>query len=92
VFLAVPAIFCASATLIEKHERDRKQKLGLSGSGGPKLLPLMQLEPDWEVSVSVCLVSSYGGPRPALLHLACTRFNCVAAHLHRFVAVEARSG
>src|SRR5258708_9788544 len=31
LFLAFPAIFCASATLIEKHERERKQKLGLSG-------------------------------------------------------------
>jgi hypothetical protein len=31
LFLAFPAIFGASATLIEKHERERKQKLGLSG-------------------------------------------------------------
>jgi hypothetical protein len=31
VFLAFPAIFCASVTLIEKHERDRKKKLGLDG-------------------------------------------------------------
>jgi hypothetical protein len=31
LFLAFPAIFCASATLIEKHERERKQKAGLSG-------------------------------------------------------------
>src|ERR1700726_1646498 len=31
LFLAFPAIFCASATLIEKHERERKQKLGLCG-------------------------------------------------------------
>jgi uncharacterized protein DUF3147 len=31
LFLAFPAIFCASATLIEKHERERKQMLGLSG-------------------------------------------------------------
>jgi len=26
----LPAIFCARATLTEKHERDRKQRLGLS--------------------------------------------------------------
>src|ERR1700759_2223782 len=32
LFLAFPAIFCASATLIEKHERDRKQKTGLPGT------------------------------------------------------------
>jgi hypothetical protein len=31
LFLAFPAIFCASATLIEKHERERKQALGLAG-------------------------------------------------------------
>jgi hypothetical protein len=32
LFLAFPAIFCASATLIEKHERKRKQEKGLKGS------------------------------------------------------------
>lgn len=31
LFLAFPAIFPASATLIEKHERQRKQKQGLRG-------------------------------------------------------------
>ena len=31
LMLAFPAIFCASATLIEKHERERKQKKGLRG-------------------------------------------------------------
>lgn len=31
LFLAFPAIFPASATLIEKHERQRKQKKGLQG-------------------------------------------------------------
>ena len=31
LFLALPAIFCASATLIESHERQAKQKAGLSG-------------------------------------------------------------
>jgi hypothetical protein len=31
LFLAFPAIFCASATLIEKHERERKKKKGLKG-------------------------------------------------------------
>ena len=31
LFLAFPAIFSASATLIEKHERGRKEKLGLAG-------------------------------------------------------------
>lgn len=31
LFLALPAIFCASATLIESHERKAKEKAGLSG-------------------------------------------------------------
>jgi hypothetical protein len=31
LFLAFPAIFPAGATLIEKHERERKEKLGLNG-------------------------------------------------------------
>lgn len=31
LFLAFPAIFCASATLIEKHERKRKESKGLQG-------------------------------------------------------------
>jgi hypothetical protein len=31
LFLAFPAIFCASATLIEKHERERKEKRRLQG-------------------------------------------------------------
>jgi hypothetical protein len=32
LFLAFPAIFPASVTLIEKHERERKEKVGLRGS------------------------------------------------------------
>ena len=31
LFLALPAIFCASATLIEKHEIRRKRQAGLDG-------------------------------------------------------------
>lgn len=31
LFLAFPAIFPASATLIEKHEREKKQAKGMSG-------------------------------------------------------------
>jgi hypothetical protein len=31
LFLALPAIFCASATLIESHERRAKEKAGLGG-------------------------------------------------------------
>jgi hypothetical protein len=32
LFLAFPAIFPASATLIEKHEKQKKQQLGLQGT------------------------------------------------------------
>ena len=32
LFLAFPAIFPASATLVEKHERERKEKAGLQGA------------------------------------------------------------
>src|SRR5690349_5490457 len=32
LFLAFPAIFPASATLIEKHEREKKEKHGLNGT------------------------------------------------------------
>jgi Protein of unknown function (DUF3147) len=31
LFLALPAIFCASATLVEKHEIRRKREAGLNG-------------------------------------------------------------
>ncbi|WP_025034607.1 DUF3147 family protein [Bradyrhizobium sp. DOA9] len=31
LFLALPAVFCASATLIESHERRTKEKAGLGG-------------------------------------------------------------
>jgi hypothetical protein len=31
LFLAFPVIFCASATLIEKHERKRKKQHGIAG-------------------------------------------------------------
>ncbi|HTZ72899.1 MAG TPA: DUF3147 family protein [Candidatus Aquilonibacter sp.] len=32
LFLAFPAIFPATATLIEKHEKERKEKCGMSGA------------------------------------------------------------
>ena len=31
LFLALPTVFCASATLIERHQRHEKHKAGLSG-------------------------------------------------------------
>jgi hypothetical protein len=45
LMLAFPAIFCASATLIEKHERERKEKRGLRrmGKSGPCLFCALHL-------------------------------------------------
>jgi hypothetical protein len=39
LFLAFPAIFPASATLIEKHARERKRKAGLRGTRRGKERP-----------------------------------------------------
>jgi hypothetical protein len=36
LFLALPAIFCASATLIEKHEIRRKREAGWMAGAGAK--------------------------------------------------------
>jgi Protein of unknown function (DUF3147) len=36
LFLAFPAIFPASATLIEKHEKQKKERAGLHGSARQK--------------------------------------------------------
>ena len=36
LFLAMPAIFFASATLIERHERERKAEKGLKGAARGK--------------------------------------------------------
>lgn len=32
LFLAFPAVFCASTTLVERHERRRKEQKGLKGA------------------------------------------------------------
>jgi hypothetical protein len=38
LFLAFPAIFPASATLIDKHEKEKKQRAGLQGTGRARQL------------------------------------------------------
>ena len=49
LFLAFPAIFCASVTLVEKHERERKQKVGGRGTRrGRTRRPKKQRERRWE--------------------------------------------
>jgi hypothetical protein len=48
LFLAFPAIFCASATLIEKHERERKEKRGCRAESAARTLQrLTQLARAW---------------------------------------------
>ena len=38
MFLAFPAIFPASATLLEKHEKQKKQRKGLNGAKRERLV------------------------------------------------------
>jgi hypothetical protein len=38
LFLAFPAIFPASATLLDKHEKEKKQRAGLNGRGRARQL------------------------------------------------------
>lgn len=38
LFLAFPAIFPASATLIDKHEKEKKERAGLNGRGRARQL------------------------------------------------------
>ena len=44
LFLAFPAIFCASATLIEKHERERKARKGMTGTRRGKYAAALDAE------------------------------------------------
>jgi hypothetical protein len=49
LFLAFPAIFCASATLVAKHERERKERAGVRGTDVAKRLRhLMPQARPWE--------------------------------------------
>ena len=52
LFLAFPAIFPASATLVEKHQREKKEKAGIGGSAGAeKPLRLRLRARQWAASV-----------------------------------------
>jgi hypothetical protein len=50
LFLAFPAIFPASATLIEKHQRQRKQEKGMHGEKRGTEAAALDWEPPWVVS------------------------------------------
>ena len=59
LFLAFPAIFPASATLIEKHEKQRKEKAGMNGDDrGRRRRVWMPQAPRLEVSACGFLLCS----------------------------------
>jgi hypothetical protein len=90
LFLAFPAIFCASATLVAKHERERKERLGLSGvRRGIGAAALVAAGSGWgsiglaSFGLTVWLLAS---PLPlGSLVLACIVWLAVAVTLWRFV-------
>jgi Protein of unknown function (DUF3147) len=61
LFLAFPAIFPASATLIEKHEKDKKESLGLKGAAreGTQPVSMLRAHP-WGASGCLFLRLSFG--------------------------------
>ena len=72
LFLAFPAIFCASATLIEKHERERKQReISKERNAAAPPQPLMQPEPRGAVSRWPDLPLRCGLPRRLAQELRC---------------------
>jgi Protein of unknown function (DUF3147) len=75
LFLALPAMFWASATLIEKHEIRRKREAGLSGERrGRGAAASMPPAPRWVPSECCRLPSCFGcwwsaaSPVPSLRH------------------------
>jgi hypothetical protein len=55
LLLAFPAIFPASATLIEKHEKQQKEKNGMSGTSGEGRWPAWMLPAlPWEAWAFSC--------------------------------------
>ena len=90
-FLALPAIFCASATLIEKHEIRRKRQAGLNGTrrGAGR---------DRHAGVCDCVLADGGSQRPGRLHrrIVCLAdlLGCclVCAPQHAISATDAEAG
>jgi hypothetical protein len=86
LFLAFPAIFCASATLIEKHERQRKEEKGMQGPVAARrrqrLTRLVRdgAALDWPCSARLFSCSPrLGGQARSLLPRSCGsrwRFSC----------------
>ena len=89
LFLAFPAIFCASATLIDKHERERKTREGLAGSKrGRMAAALDAVGAGWgsialaAFGAAIWLAAEYGAT-PAL-SLASVLWFCLAVGLFLF--------
>ena len=59
LFLAFPAIFPASATLIEKHEKEKKESLGLNGSARGRSAASVDAARDHPWEASGCLSSHW---------------------------------
>lgn len=58
LFLAFPAIFPASATLVEKHERERKAAKGLSGNQRGRDAAALEASGSAIGSIGLCLFAA----------------------------------
>jgi Protein of unknown function (DUF3147) len=92
LFLAFPAILGASATLIEKHERERKKKLGLAGQRREPM-PQRSTPPAqvWEVSASPRLPERVAARARPADWSAGTGFGGVASGVNIVVAFTTRT-
>ena len=82
LFLALPAIFCASATLVESHERRTKEKAGLSGTRrGQEAAALDAAGPPGEAS------ASWHSP-PSFIHVAASVAGAFTAALIAWAVVS----
>lgn len=61
LFLAFPAIFPASATLLEKHERDKKRKAGIASTVRGRLAAALDARG--------AVMGAFGGMRLSFWHL-----------------------
>lgn len=87
LFLAFPAIFPASATLIEKHEKEAKQKKGLAGAARAKDAAAVDAAGASIGSIGLLAFALVGsvflpvGPAPSILLLATVGWFLVSAFL-----------
>ena len=77
LFLAFPAIFPASATLVEKHEREKKESKGLSGNQRGRAAAALEASGSAIGSIGLFLFAALlwallAQHRPALIFVAAT--------------------